>query len=123
MICLYSINICSNIFIPYEIFYFFWNMLNPKTIKVCYIIIINIQSNPMSFYLFILIKIYYLCLILYFRKLISSIKAIKFRFIFIIILYFKISYRMGQHLKISSALIAPSPALIVPLLMKSFLIN
>ena len=37
IINLYSINICYNIFISYELFNFFWNMFNSKAIKVCYI--------------------------------------------------------------------------------------
>ena len=65
IICLHS-NICY-IFISNEFPNFFWEMFNSKTIKISYIIIINIQSNSMSSSWFILIKIYYLCPILYFR--------------------------------------------------------
>ena len=83
--CLYSINICCNIFISNEVSNFFWNMFNSKTIKVYYILSIYIQTNPMSSYWFIPIRIYYICPIPYFRKNFSWIKAIKVRFVLIIL--------------------------------------
>ena len=46
---------------------FFWNMSNSKTIIVSYIFTIHIWCFPMSSYWLILIKIYYICPILYFR--------------------------------------------------------
>ena len=42
--------ICYNIFVCNEFSIFFWNIFNSKTIKVCYIFSIHIQSNPMSSY-------------------------------------------------------------------------
>ena len=45
-----GINISYTIFIINEFSNFFWNMLNSKSIEIGYIIIINIQSNPMSSY-------------------------------------------------------------------------
>ena len=39
----------SNACILYEFSDLFWNMFNFKTIKVSYIIIINIQRNTMSY--------------------------------------------------------------------------
>ena len=41
-------NICHNIFISNEFSNFFRNMFNFETIKVCYVIMINKQSDPMS---------------------------------------------------------------------------
>ena len=41
--------------------------LNPKAIKIRYIITIHNQSYPISSYRFILIDIYYICPILHFR--------------------------------------------------------
>ena len=35
---LYSTNICCDICVAYEFFYFFWNVFNSKAIKVCYIV-------------------------------------------------------------------------------------
>ena len=97
IIWLYTINICCNTFISKEFSYFFWNMFDSKAIKACYIFNIYRQSNPMSSYRFILIKIYYICPILYFRYIISWINTIKLRFILIIFLYFKTSQRMGRY--------------------------
>ena len=45
-----NLQICYNIFSSYKISNLIWNMFNSKAIKVSYIIIINIQSNPMSSY-------------------------------------------------------------------------
>ena len=69
---------------------FFWNIFNSKAIKVCCIIIINKQRYPMSFQWLILIKIYYICSIVYFRYIISWINTIKFRFVLIKLLCLKI---------------------------------
>ena len=44
-----------------------WHDENIQPIKIGYTVIINIQRYPLSSYWFILIKIYHLCLILYFR--------------------------------------------------------
>ena len=41
-------------------FYLFRNMFYPKTIKISNIIIMNIQSNPMSSSIKVFIKIYYI---------------------------------------------------------------
>ena len=57
------------IFLSNEFSYFVWNMFNSKTIKLCYIFSIHIQSYSVSSYWFILIKIYYICPILCFSKL------------------------------------------------------
>ena len=53
--------------LPINVFNFFCIMLNSKAIEICHIITIHIESYPMSFYWFILIKINYLCIIRYFR--------------------------------------------------------
>ena len=50
MLALNGINISYTIFIINEFANFFWNMFNSKSIEIGYIIINNIQSNPMSFY-------------------------------------------------------------------------
>ena len=83
---LYFINICYDILLLYFIlimifFNSFWNVFNSKTFKECYILSIHIQSYPLSSYCLLLNKIYYICPIFYFRKNISSINTIKFRFI------------------------------------------
>ena len=67
IICLYSINICYDILVTDKLFDFFWNIFNFKAIKVCYINIIHTQSYLLSSYWFVLIKIYHICAILYFR--------------------------------------------------------
>ena len=69
----------------------------------------------MSPYWFILIKIYYIFPILYFKWIISWIKTIKFRFILIIRSYFKICQRTRRNKKSWPVLIVISSALIVPL--------
>ena len=66
IICLYFKNICYNYRFINKYFDLFWNMFNSKTIKISNIIIQCIQSNPMSSNIRILIKIYYICPILYF---------------------------------------------------------
>ena len=76
---------------------------------------LNIQSYRMTFYRYILINIYYICAILHFRQIISWRHTTKFRFILIILLYFKFSLRMMRHLTIWPALIVLSPALNVNL--------
>ena len=70
IVYLYSINICFIIFVSYELFNLFWNMFNSKAVKVwCYF------HSHMSSYWFKLIKIYYICLILWFRSVISWINS------------------------------------------------
>ena len=64
---LYSVNHSCDIFFECESFNFFGNIFNLKTIKVCYITTILIQSYKMSSYWFLLIHISYVCAILYFR--------------------------------------------------------
>ena len=96
-------------------FFFFWNIFNSKTIKACYIFSTHIQSNPTSSYWFILIKIYYICCILYFRQIISWINTIKFKFILIIFLT-----GWDGIKKFWLALIVPSPALITPFTVNAF---
>ena len=66
VVSLYSINIFHDIFISNEISNIVWNIFKSKTIKVCYIFSIHIQSYPMSSYWFILIKNYYICPTFYF---------------------------------------------------------
>ena len=70
---------------------FFWNIFNSKAVKLSYIITINIENYLTRSYWFVLIKIYYVCPIFCFRWIISWINTIKVTFIFIILLYFKIS--------------------------------
>ena len=47
LICLYSTNICYDIFAASEIFNFIWNIFNSKALKACYIITIHMQSHLM----------------------------------------------------------------------------
>ena len=95
---------------------FFQNIFNCKVIKIyCIVrcssvITIHKESYSMSYYWFKHIKIYYICPIFYIRLIFSWIKTITFRFIFIILLYFKICSKMKRHKKFWSALIVPSPA-------------
>ena len=83
IVCLCSKNICFDVFIFNKCFNLFRNVFYSETIKISNIIIIHMQSNPMSSNIRILIKIYYKCPI-------SWVKTIKSRFIFIIFLYFKV---------------------------------
>ena len=81
-----SIHTLSNRMLPiyrylFSFRYLFWNMFNSKAIKIHCIIIIHILNYPMSFYWFILITIYYICPILYFRYIIYGINTIIHRFI------------------------------------------
>ena len=113
IICLYSENICCYVFILQSItkwrtkgegqrtidkwFNFFRNMFYTKRIEISNIIILHIQSNPMSSNIRVFIKIYYISPILYFSEIIYRISIIKSWFILIILLYFKIGSRMGRH--------------------------
>ena len=49
--------ICFDISIAYECFNLYWNVFNSKTIKICYIITIHIQSYPMRSHWFALFKL------------------------------------------------------------------
>ena len=68
-------------------FNFFWNMFYSKTIKISNIIIMNLQSNPMSSNIRVLIKIYFISPILYFGWIVSRINTIKSWLTLIIFLY------------------------------------
>ena len=59
---------------------------------ICNIIILYVESNPLSSNIRVLIKIYNICPILYVLQIISWINTIKSRFILIIFLYLKIWY-------------------------------
>ena len=72
IVWLYSKNICFNVFISNKCLNFFQNMFYSKRIKINNIIIIHMQSNPMSSNIRILIKIYYIYPILYLVKLCSG---------------------------------------------------
>ena len=67
IIYLYSKNVWFNVFIFDKCFNFFRNLFLVKRIEISNIIILHIQSNPMSFNIKVLIRIYYICPILYFR--------------------------------------------------------
>ena len=84
------LNICFYVFIIDKCSNLFWNIFYSKRIKISNVIILCIQSNPMSSNIGVLIKIYYICPMLYFLQIISWIYTIKSRFILIIFLYFKI---------------------------------
>ena len=71
-----------------------------KRIKISNIIIICPQNNPMSSNIKILIKIYDICPILYFRLIISRINTIKSWFILTTFLYFKVLSKDKAVLKI-----------------------
>ena len=58
------------VFILDKCFNFFRNMFYSKTFKIRNIIIISVQSNPMSSNIRVLIKIYCICPILYFSEII-----------------------------------------------------
>ena len=87
--CLCSKNFCFDILVAYKLFNLFWNMFTSKAIKVCcivrcsHIIIIHIRSYPITSYCFVLIKIYHICCIFYFRLIVYQINTIKSRFIFV----------------------------------------
>ena len=68
IICLYSKNICFNIFIINKSFNLFRNMFYTKRMEISNIIIMNKQSNPMSSNNGVLINIYYISPILYFSE-------------------------------------------------------
>ena len=88
IICLYSKKICCNRSSIDELFDFFWNVFDSKTVKISYYITIWIQSNPMSADISIPVKIFWICLILYFiRQFITWIVLIKFVLILIMSLY------------------------------------
>ena len=63
IVSLYSLNICQDVFVSYELLDFFCNMFNSKAVKLgciirCTLIItIHISSFPMSVYWFKIIKI------------------------------------------------------------------
>ena len=81
------VKICLHLFITNKMFHFLRNMFNSKTVKISNIIIYCIQSNPMSSNIRILMKIFYICPIIYcIRSIISRIKSI----ILVIFSYFKI---------------------------------
>ena len=50
VVCLYSINICCDIFVPSEFFIFFRNIFDSEAINLICIITIHIQSYPLSSY-------------------------------------------------------------------------
>ena len=78
VLCLHSKNFCLYVFITIKSLNFFWNVFNSKTFKVS--------------------KIYYICPILHFiRYIISKINSIESSFILIILLYFKISWRIRRY--------------------------
>ena len=54
IVCLYSINICDDIFVSYE----FWNMFKPKAVKVGYTIIIVITIIIIIIIIIILLLTY-----------------------------------------------------------------
>ena len=68
MICLHSINFFFATFLfPINVLISFWDLLNTKTIKICHIITIPINSYPVSSSWLLFIKICYICLTLYLR--------------------------------------------------------
>ena len=68
ILCLYSKNVCFNVFMFNKCFNFVRNMFYSKIINVSNIIINHMQSNLISSNIRILIKIYYICTILYFFR-------------------------------------------------------
>ena len=86
-----SRNVCYDILVWYESFNFYWIALNSKAIQVWCVIPIHIQSYPTSSDSFVLILIYYICLILYLRLIISWINPPKNGFLLKISLYFNFS--------------------------------
>ena len=60
---------CLSLYVFFFNFLVFWNIFNSKDIRIYYIIAIHIKIYSMSFYQFILIKIYYICPILFLGKL------------------------------------------------------
>ena len=82
---------CSNLF---------WNMFYSKRIKISNNIILYVQSNPMSSNIRVLIKIYYICSILYFiRQIITWVHINKPRFILMLPFYFNICQWMNREKK------------------------
>ena len=83
--------VCFYAFTSNKSFNFFRNMFKSKTFKINNFNISTIQSNQMSSNISMIIKVYYICPILYcLRKTISRINSIKFRFIFMIFLNLKV---------------------------------
>ena len=67
IICFYSINTCCDIFVSYEFFNFFLNVFKTKIIKTCHIFTNDSKNYPVSPYSSVIITIYYVCPILYFK--------------------------------------------------------
>ena len=63
--CLYSKNVCFYVFITNKFSNLLCYMFHSKRVKISNIIILHVQSNPMSYNIRVLIKIYYICPILY----------------------------------------------------------
>ena len=105
IICLYPINICLHLFfftISFLFFvyfyFFFFDMFYTKPVKTSNIIIYYIESNPMSSNTSILIKIYYICNILYFfRQIVTRKNSIKSKFILVILLHSSISEKISRN--------------------------
>ena len=81
MVCLYFINIYYSIFVSFKFCNLIFDIFDSKAIKIGWIIILNIQTYPISSYWFICIKIFHLCCIFYFRQIISWTNTINFCFI------------------------------------------
>ena len=62
----YACFICFYVFITDKCCSLFWNMLYSEIIKINNVTILYVQSNPVSFNIRVLIKIDYICPILYF---------------------------------------------------------
>ena len=89
-ICLYSKVIRHDIFATLEFFIFSWNVYSSKTMKICFIITIHIESDPLSSNWFVFIKIYYACPVFILGKSFHELNTTIPWFLLIISLYLKI---------------------------------
>ena len=73
IICMYTIIVCFYVFIFNKLFNFFRNLLNTKAIKMNNFFFFTKKSNPMCTSICMLIKIYYVCPILYFFRFLNYV--------------------------------------------------
>ena len=109
IVFLYSKNISFYVFISDKFFNFFRNIFNTKTIKINNVIFCKIKQSNVCLHLHFHQDLLYMPHpLLFLAKLFLKKKS---WFIFIIFLYFKICYRIRQHLKSHCFLV---PILTIP---------
>ena len=75
IVCLYSKNVSYYVFILDKFFNLFRNMFSTKTIEINNFTSVRNSNNPMCAYICIVIKVYYVCPILYILGRLSLEKA------------------------------------------------